>query len=151
MLFHQLDVKTAFLYGDLDKTLYMKVPEGMTSTPNSVLKLRKSLYGLKQCPRCWNNKFNSALIKLGFIRSSHDYCLYTRTKNGHLIYLVLYVDDIILAGISESEIEEVKLKLSKQFQMSDCGPLRHYLGTVVEYNKIDGVIKLSQEASIKRF
>ena len=76
MYFHRLDVKTAFLYGDLDENVYLNVPEGMqVEEPDVVLKLQKSLYELKQSPRCWNNKFNSTLINLGFKRSAHDYCL----------------------------------------------------------------------------
>ena len=77
MYFHQLDEKTAFLYGDLDENVYLNVLEGMqVEEPDVVLKLQKSLYGHKQSPRCWNNKFNSALINLGFKRSAHDYCLF---------------------------------------------------------------------------
>ena len=150
MYFHQLDVKTAFLYGELEEDLYMEVPDGMKAEPNSILKLQKSLYGLKQSPRCWNTKFNQVLIQLGFVRSSHDYCLYTRIKGQHIMYLILYVDDVLIVGQSEADIEIIKKELSVKFEMSDCGPLKHYLGTVVEYNQAGAVMQLHQSISIQR-
>ena len=151
MYFHQLDVKTAFLYGDLDENVYLNVPEGMqVEEPDVVLKLQKSLYGLKQSPRCWNNKFNSTLINLGFKRSAHDYCLYVRFKNSNTMYLLLYVDDVLIAGSSLDEINILKNELSKEFEMSDCGELKYYLGTVVKYDRNVGIMKFNQIKSINK-
>lgn len=81
MHIHQLDVKTAFLYGDLKEDVYLAVPDGVLANSNVVCKLEKSLYGFKQSPRCWNEKLNEILIKNGFTRSRHDYCLYTRSTS----------------------------------------------------------------------
>nr|XP_029717511.1 uncharacterized protein LOC115260614 [Aedes albopictus] len=97
--FHQMDVKTAFLHGDLREKIYMEVPDGVQAPSGMVCRLQKSLYGLKQSPRCWNDKFNDVLLKLGFVRSKHDYCLYTWfSEDGNdAIFLVLYVDDLHVA------------------------------------------------------
>ena len=149
MFFHQLDVKTAFLYGNLKENIYLELPEGMKADSLTVLKLRKSLYGLKQSPRCWNAKFNTSLIKMGLERSLHDSCLYTRIVPGHTIYLVIYVDDVLIAGDTEKDIEELKQELTKVFEMSDCGHLSRYLGTSIEYNKEKGIMYLDQINSIQ--
>ncbi|KAJ9546691.1 hypothetical protein OSB04_019234 [Centaurea solstitialis] len=95
----QLDVKTAFLYGDLEETIYMKQPDGYVSdsNPDYVCKLKKSLYGLKQSPRQWYKKFNSFMLSLGFERSENDACVYHRQSDGIFTYLLLYVDDMLIA------------------------------------------------------
>lgn len=146
--FYQLDVKTAFLHGELKEDIYLEVPEGMNTNPGMSLKLVKSLYGLKQSPRCWNQKVNMVLEGLGFKRSQHDYCLYTKNNNGNVMLLLLYVDDVLIAGNDLNDIERVKKKLSSVFDMSDCGELQYYLGMKIEYNKQMGCMYLSQEASI---
>ena len=74
----------------------------MRAESKIILKLEKSLNGLKQSPRCWKLKFNSAIICLGFTRSPHDYCLYVRKRNGNPMYLILYVDDLLISGSSVS-------------------------------------------------
>lgn len=109
-IFHQLDVKTAFLHGLLKEEIYMSLPEGVINEDKGkACKLIKSLYGLKQAPRCWNQEFNHYILKLGFTRSKHDYCLYTkRDKLGDLLILVLYVDDLLIAGNKLSAIDDLK-------------------------------------------
>ena len=89
----QFDVKTAFLYGDIQEDIYMTPPEGLKASPNQVCKLNRSLYGLKQAPRCWNNKFDSLLKKFGFESSHSDKCVYVGNVNNDIVYLILYVDD----------------------------------------------------------
>lgn len=148
--FYQLDVKTAFLHGELQEEIYMEVPQGLQTKSGMALKLIKSLYGLKQSPRCWNQKVNTVLEGLGFQRSQHDYCLYTKTSNDNVMLLLLYVDDVLIAGDDINDIERVKEKLSSVFEMSDCGELKHYLGMKIEYNKQTGIMYLSQEASIEK-
>lgn len=96
--FKQLDVKTAFLNGILNENVYIYPPEGMSHKVGHVFKLNKSLYGLKQSSKCWNNKINEFLLSLGFKRSNNDYCLYSKVHNNEIIYLLIYVDDIILSG-----------------------------------------------------
>ncbi|UYV77415.1 hypothetical protein LAZ67_15000946 [Cordylochernes scorpioides] len=101
-----LDVKTAFLHGDLDKELYMELPEGLhTKHTNKVCKLKKAIYGLKQAGRSWNTKIASTLIKNNFKQSIVDPCLFTKNEENHSIYLILYVDDMLLASDSEIIIQ----------------------------------------------
>ena len=150
MHFHQMDVKTAFLYGDLEEDIYLQIPEGMKESPNDVLKLKKSLYGLKQSPRCWNTKFNNILLKFGFSRSMHDACLYIKLSAGHDIFIIIYVDDVLIVGETNEDVCNLKSKLCQVFEMTDCGLLTHYLGTAIEYDRVTGVMKLSQISSTQK-
>lgn len=127
---HQLDIKTAFLNGDLREEIYMAIPEGVSAEKGMSCRLLKSLYGLKQAPKCWNDKLNEFLLKNGFTRSKRDYCLYTKfsPSKDDILYLIMYVDDLLIAGSSPTSIEALKNKLSKQFELSDCGKLKHFLG-----------------------
>ena len=89
-----LDVKCAFLNGVLEKPVYMEIPKGLNiSVKENICKLRKSLYGLKESPKCWYDKFNLELNKLNFTRSKCDSCLYYNTSEE--IYLIIHVDDIL--------------------------------------------------------
>lgn len=128
----------------------MEIPEGIKAPVNMTCKLTKSLYGLKQSPRCWNQKFNDELVKIGFIRSRHDYCLYTRHEEGNELYVVLYVDDLLIAGRKVESISRLKKKLSTVFSMTDCGEARHFLGMKITYNWEEGTLQLSQEAHVAR-
>jgi hypothetical protein len=96
----QMDVKKTFLHGDLEEEIYMKQPEGFVvkGKKELVCKLKKSLYGLKQSPRMWYQKFDTYMLGLGFTRSKEDHCVYFKLIGDHLIYLVLYVDDMLLIG-----------------------------------------------------
>ncbi len=96
-----MDVKTAFLNGDLDQDVYIEQPEGFVDPkrPDFVCKLQKALYGLKQAPRQWFGKINSFLTdQLHFENSPYDPCLYFRNKNGRKAMISLYVDDLLLAS-----------------------------------------------------
>lgn len=148
--FHQMDVKTAFLHGELKETIFMEIPDGVDAPPNTVCRLVKSLYGLKQSPRCWNEKFNQKLLELGFKRSMHDYCLYTRILPGDEIYIVLYVDDLLIVGRKKSSILKLKKQLMSVFAMSDCGEANHFLGIKLEYNEDRTRIRLSQVSNIEK-
>jgi hypothetical protein len=96
----QLDVKPAFLHGELEEVIYMDQPEGFVvpRKENLVCRLKKSLYGLKQSPRQWYRRFDSFMISHGFKRSDYDSCVYLKTVNGSAIYLLLYVDDMLIAA-----------------------------------------------------
>jgi hypothetical protein len=96
----QMDVKTTFLHGDLEEEIYMKQLEGyaMKGKKELVCKLKKYLYGLKQSPRMWCQKFDTYMLVLGFTRSKEDHCVYFKLIGDHLIYLVLYMDDMLLIG-----------------------------------------------------
>ena len=106
----QLDVKTAFLHGDLKEDLYMIQPEGFTvqGQENLVCKLKKSLYGLKQAPRQWYKKFDSIMHRIGFKRYEVDHCCYVKSFDNSFIILLLYVDDMLIAGSSIEEINNLK-------------------------------------------
>jgi hypothetical protein len=92
----QMDLKTTFLHGDLEEKIYMKKPEryAMKGKKELVCKMKKSMYGLKQSPRMWYKKFHTYMLGLGFTRSKEDHCVYFKLIGDHLIYLVLYVDDM---------------------------------------------------------
>ncbi|KAH9803716.1 hypothetical protein KPL71_001892 [Citrus sinensis] len=127
----QLDVKTAFLHGELEEEIYMLQLEGFTEKRNEnlVCKLNKSLYGLKQSPRCWYKRFDSFIMSLGYNRLSSDNCAYyKRFEDNDSIILLLYVDDMLIAGPNKDRIQELKAQLAREFEMKDLGPANKILG-----------------------
>lgn len=138
----QLDVKNAFLHGDLDDHVYMKFPQVYqgpslpifvhTSLPSpiKVCKLQKSVYGLKQAPRQWFSKLSCALQSCGYIQSKSDYSLFTNHTSNKRTVILVYVDDLLIAGNDPSMI--TKAFLSSKFHMKDLGPLRYFLGIEVD-------------------
>lgn len=133
---HQLDVKSAFLQGDLNEEIFMKQPDHDGQIPGKVCRLKKSIYGLKQASRNWNRKLDVFIKSIGFIRSEYDYCLYYCSINGARIYLLIYVDDIIVISESIGELESVKSRLSNKFDMQDFGELSTFLGIKVERTEL---------------
>ncbi|XP_072060164.1 uncharacterized protein [Arachis hypogaea] len=122
---HQLDVNTAFLHRDLHEDVYMKLPKRLKcDNPKLVCKLERSLYGLKQVSRQWNIKLSNALIDLGYIRSKNDYSLFTKSTNVSFTAILVYVDDLVLAGDDLSKIEAVKRFLDSKFKIKDLGILK---------------------------
>lgn len=146
---HHLDVRSAFLYGNIDEEVYMKTPKGAINKNNIVLKLNKSIYGLKKSPKYWNLKFHSVITKKGFVRSENDYCLYSKCEQGNKIYLLLFVDDILLCASDYTQLCELKTYLSENFCMKDLGPVKNYLGISVNQNIGEGTTELSQENYLK--
>ncbi|WVZ81453.1 LOW QUALITY PROTEIN: hypothetical protein U9M48_028828, partial [Paspalum notatum var. saurae] len=124
----QLDVKNAFLNGELREEVYMQPPPGYSVPEGMVCRLRRSLYGLKQAPRAWFQCFASVVIAAGFSASPHDPALFVHTSSRGRTLLLLYVDDMIITGDDPQFIAFVKAHLSEQFLMSDLGPLRYFLG-----------------------
>nr|GEY34662.1 retrovirus-related Pol polyprotein from transposon TNT 1-94 [Tanacetum cinerariifolium] len=133
----QLDINNAFLYGDLHEEVYMTVPKGYNqSLPlNTVCKLTKSLYGLKQANRQWFEKLTTFLIHLGFKQSYMDTSLFTISHKGSLTSLFINVDDILLTSPDASFITFIKAKLHDKFSIKNLGPLNHYLGIEFLRNK----------------
>ncbi|KAG9440057.1 hypothetical protein H6P81_020222 [Aristolochia fimbriata] len=120
---HQMDVKTAFLNGELDEEIYMEQPEGFVvpGQENKVCKLVKSLYGLKQAPRQWHEKFDKVILSYGFRICDFDKCVYWRVYKNSFIIMCLYVDDILIFGKEHVKILEVKNYLSDNFDMKELG------------------------------
>eukprot|EP00253_Pinus_taeda_P031542 PITA_31542 len=141
--FHHMDVKSAFLHGDLHEEIYMEQPPGYIQTDSSlVCLLKKSLYGLKQAPWAWYAKMDSFLLDIGFSRCHSDNIVYTKKVVKSLIILFLYVDDLILTGSDPNLINHVKSSLKKKFKMTDLGHLHYFLGLQVLQTK--ETISLSQ-------
>ena len=138
LFLRQFDVKTAFLNGDLKEDIYMTQPEGFENqnSKNLVCKLQKSLYGLKQAARAWNEKINGVLIDNGFRRSDADSCLYVKLEEGSYTYIVIHVDDILCAG-SEEGVQKAFQLLSLSFELKDLGTASNYLGVEIEHDGLD--------------
>ncbi|CAJ2635631.1 unnamed protein product [Trifolium pratense] len=130
---HQLDVKNAFLHGNLDETVYMHQPPGFRDPqyPEHVCLLKKSLYGLKQAPRAWYQRFTDYVAKLGFSHSISDHSLFIYHHGNDTAYILLYVDDIILTASSDALRDTIMSQLSSKFAMKDLGPLSYFLGISV--------------------
>ena len=128
-----MDVTTAFLNGILEEEIFMQQPEGYVKTgdENKVCKLKKSIYGLKQSPRCWNKRIHSYLVENDFNRTLSDYALYVKREGEEVIILGLYVDDIVILSKFESSMREVKKNLSSEFKMVDFGEISEILGVRV--------------------
>jgi hypothetical protein len=124
-----LDVKTAFLYGNLDEELYMEQPEGFVvkGQERKVYRLKKALYGLKQAAIAWNKQANKSLMKLGFKRCLSDTGVYTLTENNHTLVVVLYVDDVLFMGNNMLLLKEKKTAFMKMWECRDLGPISEYL------------------------
>ena len=130
---HQLDVKNAFLHGTLTKTVYCMQPIGFadSSFPDHVCRLNKSLYCLKQAPRPWYSRFASYLLSIGFTESKADASLFIYWSGSDTAYLLLYVDDIVLAASSDILLHRIIASLQHEFAMKDLGQLHHFLGVSV--------------------
>ena len=146
----QLDVKTAFLHGDLEEDLYMVQPEGfrIAGKEDLVCKLGKSLYGLKQAPRQWYLKFDDFMMRNGYTRCVMDHCCYVKHFKGSYIILLLYVDDMLIAGSNMVEINKLKRQMSEEFEMKDLGEAKQILDMSISRDRSDGNLKLSQEKYI---
>nr|KYP51292.1 Retrovirus-related Pol polyprotein from transposon TNT 1-94 [Cajanus cajan] len=150
---HQLDVDNAFLHGDLFEEVYMKPPPGFKlSHPRLVCKLHKSLYGLKQASRQWNQKLTEALISLNFIQSSTDHSLFIKKSHSSITALLVYVDDVVLTGNDMAEISAVKAYLHAQFHIKDLGPLKFFLGLEIARSQSDcKPVSTPIDASVKLY
>ena len=132
---HQLVVKNAFLNGQLSDTVFMEQPPGFIDEkfPLHVCRLRKALYGLKQAPRAWFHRLSTFLFSLGFSCSRADTSLFIFHRDATLLYLPVYVDDIILTGNNPSLISTFIARLNNEFATKDLGQLNYFLGLEVTY------------------
>ncbi|WVZ87756.1 hypothetical protein U9M48_034345 [Paspalum notatum var. saurae] len=147
---HHMDVKSAFLNGDLKEEVYVHQPPGfeIPGKEGKVLRLRKALYGLRQAPRAWNAKLDSTLKGMGFEQSPHEAAIYRRGNGGNALLVGVYVDDLVITGVKDAEVAAFKEEMKATFQMSDLGPLSFYLG--IEVHQDDSGITLRQTAYAKR-
>lgn len=148
--FYHLDVKTAFLNGLIDEDIFLKAPDGVQIPDGYVLRLKKSLYGLRQSPKCWNIRFHEYISSLGFKRSSADYCLYVKYTRDKCVYLVLYVDDMLICGNDFRAIDDLKISLNSEFKMNDLGEVSMFMGMNIHHNSSKGILEIDQEDYIER-
>ncbi len=148
----QLDVKTAFLHGDLEEEIYMQQPKGFAKKGNEemVYRLTKSLYGLKQAPRQWYKKFDGFMQRNGYFRCNADHCCYFKKVKSSFIILLLYVDDMLVAGVNLEEIKNLKKQLSSEFEMKDLGAAKQILGMKINRDEHGGTLQLSQAEYIRK-
>ncbi|CAL8091268.1 unnamed protein product [Prunus armeniaca] len=141
MEIHQMDVKTAFLNGELDEEIYMEQPEGFVVKGQElkVCKLVKSLYGLKQAPKQWHEKFDHTMMTHGFKINECDKCVYIKTHKNACVIVCLYVDDMLIIGTNKDIINSTKKMLNSSFDMKDLGLADLILGIRVKRNS-DGYI-----------
>lgn len=147
---HHLDVKSAFLNGDLKEEVYVSQPEGFIKRGQEhlVYKLYKALYGLRQAPRAWYAKLSKCLESMGLTRCPYEHAVYTKKDGKETLIVAVYVDDLLITGTNASIISDFKAQMDKHFEMSDMGLLSYYLGIEVDQSK--GVIELRQSAYAKR-
>ena len=148
----QMDVKTAFLNGNLLEDVYMTQPEGFVDPKNAgkVCKLQKSIYGLKQASRSWNLRFDETVKQFGFIKNEDEPCVYKKISGSAVVFLVLYVDDILLIGNDVPTLQNVKAWLGKCFSMKDLGEAAYILGIKIYRDRSKKLIGLSQSTYIDK-
>uniref|UniRef100_A0A2N9EBZ3 Reverse transcriptase Ty1/copia-type domain-containing protein n=1 Tax=Fagus sylvatica TaxID=28930 RepID=A0A2N9EBZ3_FAGSY len=147
---HQMDIKTAFLNGELDEEIYMEQPEGfiVPGKEKKVCRLVKSLYGLKQAPKQWHEKFDNAMMSNGFRINECDKCVYVKNTTSGYVIVCLYVDDMLIMSSNNGIIKATKRMLNSKFDMKDLGVADVILGIKITRTS-DGLV-LSQSHYIKK-
>eukprot|EP00794_Sanderia_malayensis_P002751 gene2751-biopygen2271 len=153
---HQMDVKTAFLNGKLEQEIFMKQPDGCINKryPEKVCKLQRSLYGLKQSTRCWNQEIDGYLKLSGYTLSDADSCIYTKSKRSKgdkisLMITALYVDDILLATNDSDMLETEKKAMSQRFEMEDQSEAHFCLGMAIICDRKRKNLRISQKSYLE--
>ena len=148
----KMDVKTAFLNGYLDESIYMMQPEGfiVEGQEQKVCKLLRSIYGLKQASRSWNLRFDETIKTFGFEKNVDKPCVYKYTKETKVVFLVLYVDDILLIGNDIGLLSDVKKWLVEKFQIKDLGLASYVLGIQIIRDRKNRLLALSQASYIDK-
>ena len=153
-----VDISMAFLNGEIDKEVYMRIPDGfeVEGEPRDgedpkrwVVRLLKGLYGIKQGPRLWALKLHSVLSSIGFQRIDCDYSVYVYRRGDVKIFLPIHVDDLLLASNSSTALKNVKSELSAQFSIHDQGPVKSMLGIKIERDRSARSVSLSQPGYIQ--
>ena len=144
---HQLDITTAFLNGQLKEEIFMKQPEGFVvkGKEHLVCRLKQSLYGLKQSPRCWNSTLDTQLKNMGYVQSNNDPCIYMSSDGEHSV-IGVYVDDFVIAAKDQKKINQVKTALSQKFDVKDLGELHDFLGVKVVQDHEKGTVWIGQSS-----
>ena len=146
---HSIDISSAFLNGDLEEVIYMEQPDGfVVYGPGYVCKLKKALYGLKQSARQWNKKLHTILLTLGYKRLESDRSIYVYAKNGVLVIIPVFIDDITLASNSTSKIDQTIKELESHFKLRNLGPTTWLLGMEITRDPANHSISLSQQQYI---
>jgi hypothetical protein len=147
-----MDVKMTFLNGNLTEDVYMTQPEGFVDPRHAgkIYKLQKSIYGLKQASQSWNLHFDEVVKGFGFIKNIEEPCVYKKVSGSAVVFLVLYVDDILLIGNDIPMMVAVKSSLRKSFSMKDLGEAVYILGIKIYRDRSKRLIRLSQDAYIDK-
>ena len=143
-----IDVKGAYLNGKLDEEIYMKQPEGFTDGTDRVLKLHKTIYGLKQSGKVWNDRLNREFKKLNFQRLLSDQCVYTRRNDAEIIIVSVHVDDMAIYASNSNLITQTEKELEQAFEISRLGDIKLLLGMEVHRDRDARTITLSQKQYI---
>jgi hypothetical protein len=136
----------------LSEDVYMTQLEGFVDPKNArnVCRLRKSMYGLKQASRSWNLHFNEVIKLFGFSQNLEEPCVYKKTSGSALVFMILYVDNILLIGNDIPMLEDVRASLSKSFSMKDLGEASYILGIKIYRDRSKMLIGLSQSMYIDK-
>jgi hypothetical protein len=145
----QMDVKTAFLYGNINTKIYIEQPKGIRAIGelHKVCKLNKALYALKQSPCVWYFTLTAYLKTLGFEPLTANNCIFHDNKG---IYIAVFINDLLIISPSKAKISTIKAKLSKRFYITDLGPYKYYLGIEVIQDQQNRTLKLSQRSYLKK-
>lgn len=147
---HHLDVKSAFLNGELKEKVYVTQPRGFEKEgeEHKVYKLSKALYGLRQAPRAWYERLSKYLIKLGFTKCPFEHAVYVKHEGNEVLIIGVYVDDLLATGTNIAGIAQFKKQMNTEFEMSDMGQLAYYIGIEVEQGR--SYIELNQTSYAKK-
>ncbi|KAL0295440.1 UNVERIFIED_CONTAM: Retrovirus-related Pol polyprotein from transposon TNT 1-94 [Sesamum radiatum] len=148
----QMDVKTAFLNGFVEKEIFMDQPEGFTTVGDEqkVCRLQRSIYGLRQASQSGNTRFDEVIRGYDFIKNDYDSCIYKKISGSSVAYLVLYVDDILLIGNDVKMLGDIKAWLSTQFSMKDMGEASYFLGIKIYKDRSRRMLWFTQSSYIEK-
>lgn len=148
---HHVDISTAYLNSKLEEDVYMRPPDGFEDTiePNKVLKLKRTIYGLKQSGRAWNVTLDAAIRDIGYVPCKHEPCLYQANDGNKINLIAIYVDDIMIACSDKKNLELIKRKIGERFKIVDGGEVKHFLGLEIERENETGSIAVGHKQYIK--